>query len=52
MSDEKCIWSQEEEEGQDWISSCGTSFTFNDDAPSDNCFRFCPKYGKPLEEHY
>jgi len=40
MSNEKCIWSQEEEEGQDWVSSCGTSFTFNDDAPVITVYAF------------
>ena len=50
MSDEKCVWSQEEEDGQDWHSSCGTSFMFNDGAPSDNSFSFCPNCGKTLEE--
>lgn len=52
MTDDKCIWSQEEEEGQDWHSSCGTSFTFNDGAPSDNAFNFCPNCSKSLEECY
>jgi len=52
LDDEKCIWSQDEEEGQDWSSSCGTGFTFNNDAPNDNSFHFCPNCSKPLEEHY
>jgi len=52
QNDKKCVWSQDEEEGQDWSSSCGTTFNFNDDGPSENAFHFCPNCSKPLEEHY
>lgn len=47
MENETCKWTQEDE-GSHYSSDCGMHFIFEEDGPTENGFKFCPKCGKPL----
>lgn len=41
-----CTW--KDEDGFHTASCCGREFTFNDDGPVENGFKFCPYCGQPI----
>lgn len=45
-----CLWSQQEQDGDCWSTSCGQEFVVNSGSPSDNKFCFCCYCGKRIEE--
>lgn len=47
-----CEWRREPNDfdGNDWVSSCGASFSFIDDGPIQNGFEHCPKCGQNLRD--
>jgi len=51
-TDATCAWWREpiDFNGNDWKSGCGASFSFIDDGPDVNGFRYCPKCGLQIIE--
>lgn len=47
-----CTWTQMDEEGSDWDSSCGDAWFFESGAPKDNNVRFCPFCGRRVEAKF
>lgn len=47
---EFCIWDQEDDDMEQWHSSCNELFTLNDGGPKSNRMKYCPFCGKPISE--
>jgi hypothetical protein len=45
-----CNWSQEDDESDCWVTSCGNAFSLNDGTPSDNSLKHCCYCGRHLTE--
>ena len=43
-----CEWAQQDQDFNDYGTSCGHFFTIYEDTPEENGFRYCPYCGKPL----
>lgn len=51
VNPEPCVWTQPDEEGEVWESSCpGPAFYFEEGGPKANGFAFCPYCGHLLTE--
>jgi hypothetical protein len=45
-----CNWSQEDDESDCWVTSCGNAFSLNDGTPSENSIKHCCYCGRHLTE--
>ena len=47
-----CRWVCDDDDANCWAADCAPDllYTFNEGAPRDSHFRFCPYCGKPLVE--
>ena len=47
-----CVWKSEDLEGaidEDWFTGCGEQFSFLDNGPVENDFKFCPYCGRDIK---
>ena len=45
-----CVWTEPEDYGGGpWETTCGRLFSFTDDGPNENGFKFCCWCGRSLE---
>lgn len=53
MAEQKiCVWTQDDFEGDLWVSQCGTDFILNEDSPKKNGMKFCCGCGRELDEDF
>jgi hypothetical protein len=44
-----CEWREEDDDGGPWNTDCGQMFTFTDDGPKENGFKYCCYCGRRLD---
>lgn len=47
-----CIWAQEDEDGDHWVTDCGNELILNEGGPVDNGMEYCCYCGSKLTELY
>ena len=45
-----CVWSQDSECSDIWLSSCKNAFTLIEGTPKENKVQFCMFCGRPVQE--
>ena len=45
-----CVWTQDSENSDIWLSSCGKAFVLNEGTPQENHVKYCVYCGKPIEQ--
>jgi hypothetical protein len=45
-----CEWSQDDLDGDWFVTDCGNDFILNDGTPEENKMKFCCYCGKPLKQ--
>ena len=46
-----CDWTQEDEDSDTWVTSCGKLFDLYEGAPSENKMKYCCYCGNEIKEH-
>ena len=46
----KCVWSQDSEDSDIWLSSCAKAFVLNVGTPKENQVKYCVYCGKLVEQ--
>ncbi len=45
-----CVWSQDSENSDIWLSGCGKVFVLNEGTPQENQVKYCVYCGKTVEQ--
>ena len=45
-----CVWSQDSEDSDIWLTGCGEAFTFNEGTPEENGVNYCVFCGHQVEQ--